>query len=518
MKKLALLKTACLLLTVNLTFGQAGELNTVFGNNGIVKTAVGDSDDVCFAVAAQPDGKILAAGYTFNGSNYDFAIARYDSTGSLDAGFGNNGIVTTDFGGTDDYAGSIVLQQDQKIVVAGITFDGTRYRIALARYDTDGVADNTFGAAGKMTPIYPDSDDFSGQLIMQPDSKILLSGTAVVSNNTNTCSVMRFNADGTKDSSFGTFGIVSTRFGIGVHGNSIALQTDGNILVGGTENNGGNGDFMIARYLPNGTLDKSFKGGIINTDYGSSDNESTAIVLQHDGKAVLAGFSFSTSTFYNSFSLVRYNTDGSVDTTYGNKGFAITDFGMESKINSAIIQPDEKIIAAGFVGPSSPFSFALIRYNKDGTPDASFGNAGKVITNFGNSDLAESCALAPAGKIVAGGYSDSSGKNVFALAEYIEGPLLGVIDFPAENNSVFVYPNPVKSELSLKYTLTNDQPVSLRLVDMKGKLVQEFFTNVLKRRGEQMETIHLNSSIPAGNYFLQLSSGKQKINLKINKE
>ena len=221
-----------------------------------------------------------------------------------------------------------------------------------------------------------------------------------------------FAAGGDLDPSFGGDGIVTTRTDI-EHTyqfvRSVALQSDGKIVVAGYSEIFGNGyDFAIVRYNSDGTLDTNFgTGGIVTTDLGGSDL-ALSMVLQGDEKIVVAGYSNFSGNY--DFAVVQYNSDGTLDTNFGTGGIVATDFGNSNSFDYAIsiaLQSDGKIVAAGNTDISGSNDYAVVRYNADGTPDTSFSGDGKVTTDFGTSnDIASSMALQSNGKIVVAGYSN----------------------------------------------------------------------------------------------------------------
>jgi uncharacterized delta-60 repeat protein len=243
-------------------------------------------------------------------------------------------------------------------------------------------------------------------------------------------------ADGELDLDFGTGGKVITGFGsdepfegyAGVNG--LALQADGKIIAAGDFTTysvrGGRTVFALTRYLPDGSLDRSFgAGGKVTTEFGGED-EANAVALQGDGKIVAAGGHCNTiGRRYCTFALARYLPDGNLDTSFGAGGRVTTDFGVVAWAETVAIQRDGKIVAAGVyrrVGRTD--TFALVRYLPDGSPDKSFGAGGKVATEFGGDAWAFAVALQGDGKIVAAGFSEIGDRTAFALVRYrLDGSL-----------------------------------------------------------------------------------------------
>ena len=245
-------------------------------------------------------------------------------------------------------------------------------------------------------------------------------------------------ADGDLDPTFGTGGMVTTDIDRSTDiANAVAIQPDGKLVIVGQtykNNDYSNEDFVVTRYNTNGTLDTTFgRGGKVRTDFPGLAAVPSAVVIQSDGKIVVAGGAFPQFTFAGNFEVVRYNPNGSLDRSFGNGGIVTTTFPEGSYAFDVALQPDGKIIAAGTVfvdfipGEPSNTDFALARYNPDGTPDATFGNGGQVSTDFvGLEDDAFSVLIQPDGKIVAVGSADSPATYYdFAAVRYLSN---GTID------------------------------------------------------------------------------------------
>ncbi|MCP4375674.1 MAG: hypothetical protein GY794_05805, partial [bacterium] len=353
-----------------------GSLDTSFGGgDGIATTAV---EGYGYSVVVQDDGKILVAGTSNTG---DFTLARYNTDGTLDtsfdAGGDNDGIVITSLGPNNDWAYSVTLQSDGKILVAGSTYNGAGVDpdFALVRYTTDGTLDTSFDGDGIVITQLGSDNDVAKSVTVQADGKILVAGSSRTGGE-NRFALVRYNTDGTLDTSFDAGGdndgiIIMPILGYQDYAQSVTVQSDGKILVAGysrINNVGGGDDLALVRFNPDGTVDTSFDGdgdndGIITTDLGSTEDRAYEVTLQDDGKILLAGYG------NNDFALVRYNTDGSLDTTFDDDGIATTDLG--TKAYGVALQSDGSILVAGQTYIDSR-DFALVRYNADGTLDTSF--------------------------------------------------------------------------------------------------------------------------------------------------
>ncbi|HOX16407.1 MAG TPA: hypothetical protein PLP18_09805 [Smithellaceae bacterium] len=372
---------------------RSGSLDPAFGASGMVTTTIPSGNSQALALVIQPDGKIVAAGSScISSSNCKFALVRYNANGTLDKsgtpgiGFGTTGIVTTSVGGVKDEAFALVIQPDGpsdfKIVVAGSSFNSisNKYDFALVRYNADGNLDAGFGSGGTVTTSVGNVKDYAQALRIQPsDNKIVVAGVSFnsVSRKYN-FALVRYNTDGTLDKSgtpgtgFGATGIVTTSIigSINDFAADLVIQPfDNKIIVTGQSNNDGDLDFALVRYNTDGTLDTGFgSGGIVTTPVGSGFDYAHALVIQpSDNKIVVTGSSAS-GIKYN-FALVRYNTDGTLD--------------------------------------------------KSGTPGTGFGATGIITTPIGSGfDSAYAIGIDNDGKILAAGYSNNGSNFDFALVRY----------------------------------------------------------------------------------------------------
>ncbi len=349
-----------------------GSLDTSFGTGGVVVTDISGTADVGFDVTVQPDGKILVSGQTFNGTDNDFAVMRYNSDGSLDAAFGSGGIVTTDFAGLNDVGKGITLQSDGKILVTGVSFNGVDYDFALVRYDSAGILDTSFGTGGMLTTAIGPGDDQAVDVAVQTDGKILVSGESFNGANSD-FALVRYDANGSLDASFGSGGIVTTDFALNVDkGIRFTLQSDGKILLAGQTHNGTDYDFALARYNTDGSLDTGFgTGGKVTTSIGMGNDLAYNVAVQTDGKIVVSGESNTGSN--DDFAVVRYNSDGTLDTSFGTGGIVTTAVGSGTdKARAFTLDSDGKILLAGFSNNGTDNDIAVVRYNSDGTLDSLF--------------------------------------------------------------------------------------------------------------------------------------------------
>lgn len=512
MKSKNLLFAALFTVSAKASFSQAGELDSSFNTDGIVVTDVSTGDDIAHGVAVQPDGKIVAVGFEgFTQYNSpDFAAVRYNVDGSPDSSFGTNGKVITPIGTGPDEANAVSIQQDGKIVAAGYTYSASYASdFVVIRYNADGSPDSSFGGDGKVitATVY---NEVPNAMAIQQDGKIVTAG--FVDDGIQRFKLIRYDSDGTPDSTFGINGIVTTAFGSYPNAGSVAIQADGKILAAGVANHA----FALVRYTSAGVLDSTFGTyGKVNTSMGTGTSAINAIAIQPDGRIVAAGTD--EEQFQNNIALARYKSDGSPDSTFGTDGIVITSISDNAASgNSMILQNDGKIIVAGTGGfQYNNNDFAVVRYNNNGSLDTAFGISGIAVTPIGPyHDVAYSVAEQPDTKIVAAGYSFVGPKKSFALTRYLSDDLaLGAIDFSAPV-TLLVYPNPVHQNEQLKYTLSDNEMLSLSLLDVNGKTVRSFFINEFREKGIHREQLNF-VSLPAGSYFLTLSEGRKQVSVKI---
>jgi uncharacterized delta-60 repeat protein len=284
-----------------------GSLDTTFDGDGRVLTNFDGQSDSANAVAIQPDSKIVVAGSTcecYFSFDMDFALARYNPDGTLDTTFDGDGKLTTGFG-VGDSASGVAIQSDGKIVAAGSScascdFAELDQDFALARYNPDGSRDSSFSGDGRLTTDISGVNDAARDVAIQADGKIVAAGMGNYP--AADFALARYNADGSLDPGFSGDGRVLTDFGRGDDASGVAIQANGKIIAAGTRNGGPSSDFVLARYKPDGNLDPSFgSDGKVLTDFGGSEDHGNDVAIQPDGKIVVGG-----STGASDFALARY--------------------------------------------------------------------------------------------------------------------------------------------------------------------------------------------------------------------
>jgi uncharacterized delta-60 repeat protein len=354
------------------------------------------------------------------------------AAGDLDPTFGIGGMVTTDINRSTDIANAVAVQADGKLVVVGQTYkhnDYTTEDFVVARYNTDGTLDNTFGSGGRVRTDFPGLAAVPSSVIIQPDGKIVVAGGAFpLFTFAGNFELVRYNPNGSLDTSFGNNGIVTTTFPEGSYASAVALQSDGKIVAAGTifvdfiPGEPSNTDLALARYNQDGTPDATFgNGGQVTTDFVGMEDDAFSVLIQPDGKIVAVGSANDPATYYN-FAAVRYLSNGTIDTTFGVGGKVSTDFGARGfdRAHSAALQADGSIVAAGFAISANGISqnFAVARYTSSGVLDTTFSRDGITQIDFGSCcQSAYKVLLQSDAKIITVGYANTeSSDSDFLLA------------------------------------------------------------------------------------------------------
>lgn len=401
-----------------------GDLDPTFGNGGKVTTDIGSRFESVNAVVIQQDGKIVAGGGSIIVPEFNdgaFALARYNSNGTLDSSFGVGGKVITDLALSNDQIGALAIQSDGKIVAAGVAQLG----MGLVRYNSDGSLDVSFGSGGKVfTPV--NARTFGMAIAIQSDGKILVSSSKPTIPIGSAFLLVRYDTNGSLDPGFGNGGIVTTSFESGSTDGSFALaiEDSGRIIVGGFTFNGVRTAFALARYESNGNLVPTFGSmGKVITVIDGVAGEILALSLQPDGRIQAAGVSATAVSTYAAY--LRYNLDGTLDPGFGTGGAIPADSlnSDDNLIERMAIVPDGHIFAVGNtrIAPSDLF---VVRYNSNGNFDSSFGQNGKTTIDFnGGTDVGEALSIQADGKVVAAGaaFNAKTGFD-FALARLEVGP------------------------------------------------------------------------------------------------
>lgn len=409
----------------------AGDLDTSFGTNGVATKHLGT--DASRSVLVQTDGKIIVVGGTNNGSTNDIALLRFNSDGTLDTSFGTSGVTTTSIEPSANSWGiSAALQSDGKIVVVGHYYKSadSTLRMYVARYTANGVLDSTFNADGVATPtIASSTDDRAVGVAIQSDGKIVVAVDSM-GGSSHRFVVVRLTTVGDLDPSFGAAGVVTQALSAQHNApTSIALQADGKILVTGYKNDVTDSypSYATLRLNTDGSLDNGFgSSGVVVTTICSTGDRAQSVAIQSDGKIVVGGSSYDRSA--NSFSLVRYTAEGALDPSFNSTGKATTIIATNDSGRALAIQSDGKILLAGYSASGSTYRFALARYTSAGALDTTFNTTGIVTTLISGTDnRGYAAALQGDGKILVAGHAGGIVSEDPATSHGIDGPNEGSV-------------------------------------------------------------------------------------------
>jgi uncharacterized delta-60 repeat protein len=424
---------------------------------GIVSTSLGDGDDMANDIATTTDSKIVVVGNRNNGKSNDIVIVRYNADGTFDTSFGKSedgtpdGVVNISLGDGNDFATSVAIQPDGKILVGGYHEEGSSTNMVVLRVNADGTLDQSFGTAddgtenGIVNISLGDGNDIGRSVALAADGKIVLAGDSVSKDGSSNMVVARLNADGSPDASFGKDGADGTPDGFAAVSlgdgndiaNDVAVAADGKIVVAGTHGPEGNSNMAVLRLNADGTFDEGFgtandgtPNGVVSLSLGEGSDVTRGVALAADGKIVVAGDSKSADGSTNVI-VARLNADGGLDAAFGvaedgtPNGVAATSLGEGNDYATGVVlEGDGDIVVAGYHEEGSSTNIAVLRYKSDGSLDQEFATSddgtpngiANISLGDGN-DMASGVALQGDKLIVVGGttVAKDGSKNIAVI-------------------------------------------------------------------------------------------------------
>ncbi len=468
------------------------QLDNTFGSGGKVIVPIGNGWDYISGILISNE-KIILTGYYSNSGNYDFTAVQLNNDGSKDLSFGTNGIVNVDVGFQYEGAYASKLSADGKIVVAGYSYNGSNSDFTCIRLSNNGVLDNTFDADGKDSVAFGNTSIEESYAVMGIDTdKLLLLGTTSDGSNDD-FALAKLNTDGSYDLTFNSTGKFTYSIDAGDVGNSLGIQSNGKIIIGGYSSNG----FLAIRVNINGTLDNTFGTNgykLIPMELG---DEVRSMTIQADDKIVLIGKS--------GFDMVavRLNTDGSIDSGFGTNGIVTITEGTTSLCNSVAIDQNNKIVLAGYTFNGSRSDVFVVRLNPEGTEDS----RSIISVGIGNS-AGKSVLIDANNKIVIGCSAIEDGTDedfaVIRLDDMFVTETLASTDI---STTLTLFPNPATQNLTINSTYTIQQ---IKVLDVLGKEVMN-----LNNTGNTMVDI---STLPKGLYNFVITTdrgvGSKKVSVQ----
>lgn len=453
--------------------------------------------DITNTSEIQSDGKIIVAGKSYFNYKEFYTVARYNSNGSIDTTFGTNGLVIINSQNYDT-VNDIAIDANGKIIVAG----GNTYAVLL-RLNSNGSLDTTFGTNGFASFTSGFSSVYDVKVLS--NGKILVAGydsyTIGTSYSANYL-LARLNSNGTLDSTFGTNGI--SNLGSTTADQEvlykIEVQPDGKIVAAGTINNGSDLDIVVYRYNSNGTFDTTFNGNGSTTLSSSGYDRPNGLAIQSDGKILVLGY------VNDAPKIARFTSNGSTDTSFDSDGIVDLNINDMTYANALKLTSDQKIFVTGELDISNvDADFSTLKFNSNGSLDTDFANSGKLTTNFySDYDEATSILITSDNKLIICGnvFSTINNSFDFGLAKYYIDSNLSLDTF-TEKSTAF-YPNPANDVLHVQ-----DNVKSVKLFTLLGKEIEISLEN---------NSINI-SNLDKGIYLVRLILTDDKIvNSKLMKE
>ncbi len=410
----------------------------------------------------QPDGKILVAGKSFFNDGTYFSVARFNANGTIDTSFGTDGSTTLEnFFGHGQING-MALDANGRVLIAGSSDFVEVYCLT-----SNGAIDTTFGVNGKADL----TGNFGGAYSIQvlANGKILVAGQEATDINgvfSGNFMIARLNANGIPDTTFGTSDGISNAGSTDADNEvlfKISVLSNNKILALARVWTGSDWDIAVIRYNANGTLDTTFNGNGFSTFGSAAFDNPRDMAVQADGKILVSGVYGDSVEFL----MVRINADGSTDTSFGNNGVVQTIIDGDSQSLAMKLLDNQEILLIGLAGVDFyNQNFAIAKYNANGSIDTDFGNQGVVLTDFnGGFDAASAAVITPDNMLVVTGTAENLNDSYdFALAKYYIENNLATANF--EKNAITFAPNPVQD-----YMVFNTDVQSVTVISIEGKII-----------------------------------------------
>lgn len=484
--------------------------DTLFGLNGQVIVTPREEASFAYGSVLQPDGKLLITGELANGTdNTDaFFTYRFDASGQPDPTFGDTGKVITRLHPLSlNLANTVLLQPDGKILVGGggnssapITL-GPEYNLALVRYNTNGSLDTGFGNGGIVETDLGSSVEQIRALVVLNDGSILADGQNAL---------VKYTAAGSLDPSFASGGVLIHNLNI----YSMLVQPDGKIVsVGYSWDNATGMDFVVLRYLSNGTPDSSFGvNGVVRVDFGSIHDYAYKVHLKANGDLIVTGNS-SVGDSKNKFAAVCLQSSGAINTAWGSQGLSVALSNQrENFLNGSVMLPgSDKLLLCGLSwGQTSvPTRAIVMRIDSLGQFDYSLNGSGFINVNGINMSHFNHILVQPDSKVVVCGSTDQTGSVLMQVWRYKYEPQIPVLtasgEIAGEEDVLVVFPNPSQKEITLQRSGKNfGESVLIEITGTDGR-------TAIKKQVQPEEESRLDiSGLSNGTYVVKIYVGDRK--------
>lgn len=454
--------------------GQPGSLDLTFGTNGIATCQVGALNDDAQDMLIDPSGNIIVVGYSsVTSTDFDFSVARFTPAGVLDASFGTGGTTIINTGSGGDQAYSVALDGSGRIYIAGLIWNGVIRNLGIVRLTSNGLPDNSWDGDGVWfsQTLY---GEYVSDIEIDANGKVVIAGHGGL--NDDKLVVLRLTSAGAYDGTFGTGGRVELGASGNDEGMAIAFDANNNILIGARE------EFTIFRLTPTGTLDAAFgTGGSITINPTANADDLNDIIVDANGKIVVMGQGG--LTLQVDFIAARLNSNGTLDNTFGTSGITVVSAGLIQDAGRAIaIDANGKILLGGDSSGPNGTDFTVVRLNTNGTVDNTFGTNGVAIVTGTNADEGWGMRIDANGKIVIAGIGSGPNDNDFFVARLHSTAPTSVIK---TNHSVLssVYPNPAHDKITIRMPYNGFKDITIldglgkNLVFIKGYEEENFLAD-----------------------------------------
>jgi len=498
------IKTFVLILFSCIVYCQPGELDLSFGNQGKTITTFEDFSAEATSIALQTNGKIVVVGTGFGDSHDDLIAVRYSTDGIIDESFGTDGRFILSISDFRDRCFDVTTDEFDNIYLAGITFNQDfDSKGFVAKISNDGTIDSTFAENGIWINPDNETNDDIRSIIIHSDNKLLIAGKTRFQFESDNIILIKLNTDGTYDNNFGNNGQVKVIAPDGYNPKFAAIDNEGNIVTGGFQlSNSIN--VVLSKFDNDGNIDQTFGNNGIVIDNSQLDEFGRSLAIQNDNK-ILVGTGIANSSGRD-FGLNRYEPNGDLDGTFGDNGKVSTDFQNTSNTaHSVIIQDDERIILSGFLGVTPNHDYAIARYDIDGSLDSTFGDNGKVITDFSLDDLIFTSIIDTDGKLLCAGNSKTNNDvSSFSIARYYTEMGTNTNDQLTNTNLINIHPNPSNGSFSIKFRRSNIKVIAIQILDIDGQIYQSINSEEVDQiKNEEIE-IKLSNRIISGIYLVKI--------------
>ena len=515
MKKLLLQLVLLTSITEGTMAQVAGTLDKTFTTLGYANLDYTGTTERASTLALQPDGKIIIIGDNVVGldpTQDKMYIARISDKGVKDQTFGTGGVLKLDTGEKKEYGRDGLVLSDGKILALSSSTVGTTNNMVVVRVTSAGVLDATFGTAGKYTFDNKGSGVVARSMAVQSDGKIVVGGESG-----GKFFVTRLTAAGAIDATFGTAGVttISAVTASSINTSKLLIQKDGKIILVGYGFDGNNNcSLAVARFTTAGALDATYgTDGLAEIDFSGNEFYYCA-ALQSDGKLVVGGkFAPLTAAKYETFA-ARLTTAGKVDATFGTSGYYRGDLSTtQEEMRGMDILYDGSIVMAGYIGDD----IGVVRLKQSGVLELTFAKTGFAIIDVPNTtkDQANAVKIDKSNKILLGGVINFSSTSENFMVARLNSGLVGVFD--ADNNkiAVSIFPNPTNNSFSMTYELSDATDVMFEMYDVSGKKVA-LLEKGTRFAGKQTESFDVPANVTNGLYICRMQTKFGATNVQLN--